>query len=212
MEEPMQHRPIEMIGGFESTYMPAHDADVTETNGHDARWRQDLALMRDAGVTRLRYPIRWHRIEQAPAEFDWSHTDAVMDYMREHGMQPIVDLVHHTSYPRWLHDGFADRRFPAAYLRYVERFATRYPWVREYTLFNEPFSTLFLCGHEGIWPPHGRGMDTFVQLLRNVLPSIAAASRLCRDMLPGARHVHVDSCEQHTGEGDAGASYARYAN
>jgi beta-glucosidase/6-phospho-beta-glucosidase/beta-galactosidase len=193
-------RPIEFIGGFESTYMPAHDTDVTETNGHDTRWPQDLALMRDAGVTRLRYPIRWHRIEQAPGRFDWSHTDAVMDHMQEHGMQPIVDLVHHTSYPRWLHNGFADRRFPSAYLRYVECFATRYPWVREYTLFNEPFATLFLCGSEGIWPPYGQGMDGFARLVSNVLPPIAEASRLYAEILPEARHLWVDTCEHHSAD------------
>src|SRR3954447_17794817 len=170
--------PIEMIGGFESTYMPAHDTDVTETNGHDTRWRDDLALLRRAGVTRLRYPIRWHRIERSPGHYDWSHTDAVMEHMAEHGMHPIVDLVHHTSYPLWLDRGLADRRFRSAYLRYLERFAMRYPWVEEYTLFNEPFATLFLCGGEGVWPPYERGIDGFARLLGNVLPVIAEASRI----------------------------------
>jgi beta-glucosidase/6-phospho-beta-glucosidase/beta-galactosidase len=193
-------RPIEMIGGFESTYMPAHDVDVTETNGHDERWREDLALMRQAGVTRLRYPIRWHRIERAPGRYDWAQTDAVMEHMAEHGMRPIVDLVHHTSYPRWLHGGFADRRFASAYLRYVERFATRYPWVREYTLFNEPFATLFLCGGEGLWPPYDRGVEGLARLLRNVLPAVAEASRLYAGLLPEGRHVWVDTCEHHSAD------------
>jgi beta-glucosidase/6-phospho-beta-glucosidase/beta-galactosidase len=151
-------------------------------------------------VTRLRYPIRWHRIERAPGRFDWSRTDAVMEHMAERRMRPIVDLVHHTSYPRWLHGGFADRRFPSAYLRYVERFATRYPWVEEYTLFNEPFATLFLCGGEGVWPPYGRSLDSLAALLRNVLPAVAEASHLYASLLPGARHVWVDTCEHHSAD------------
>jgi hypothetical protein len=57
--------------------------------------------------------------------------------------------------------------------------------VEEYTLCNEPFTTLFLCGHEGIWPPHGRGVSGFVKLAANVLPAVAAASRDCRELLPG---------------------------
>jgi beta-glucosidase/6-phospho-beta-glucosidase/beta-galactosidase len=192
--------PIEMVGGFESTYMPAHDTDVTEANGHDTRWRDDLALMRRAGVTRLRYPIRWHRIERSPGHYDWKHTDAVMEHMAEHGMRPIVDLVHHTSYPLWLDGGFADRRFGSAYLRYVERFARRYPWVEEYTLFNEPFATLFLCGGAGVWPPYERGIDGLARLLGNVLPAVAEASRIYADMLPRARHIWVDTCEHHSAD------------
>jgi beta-glucosidase/6-phospho-beta-glucosidase/beta-galactosidase len=127
---------IEFIGGFESTYLPAHDADVLETTGHTAQWRQDLFLLRACGVSRLRYPVRWHRIESTPGRYDWSGTDEVLGFLRDHGFRPIVDLVHHTSYPRWLEGGFADPRFGPAYRRYAEAFAQRYPWIEEYTLFN----------------------------------------------------------------------------
>ena len=192
--------------------MPAHDVDILETSGHVARWREDLELLRAHGVTRLRYPIRWHRIESRPCHYDWRRTDEVMAYMRSEGFEPIVDLVHHTSYPAWLTGSFADPRFPAAYQRFCETFAGRYPWVREYTLFNEPFATLFLSGHEAIWPPYRHGMEGFVALLRNVLPAIAAVSRGFRESLPGARHVWVDSCEGHTASDACGEALAELAN
>lgn len=203
---------IELVGGFETTYMPAHDRDVAETTEHDIRWHEDIALLRATGVTRLRYAVRWPRVEPQPGRFDWRATDAQMRAMRELGMRPIVDLVHHTSYPRWLDRGFANPRFAAVYLRYVEAFARRYPWVEEYTLFNEPFSTLFLAGHEAIWPPYHSGVDGFVALVANVLPAVAEASRMYRDLLPGARHVWVDTCEHHTGRGRQGEDYAALAN
>jgi beta-glucosidase/6-phospho-beta-glucosidase/beta-galactosidase len=204
--------PLEIIGGFESTFMPAHDRDIFETTEHDVRWREDLGLLARSGITRLRYPIRWHRIEETEGTFDWSSTDEVMGHLREHGFRPIVDLVHHTSYPAWLTDGFADARFGPAYLRYAEAFARRYPWVEEYTLFNEPFSTLFLCGHEAIWPPYHRGLQGFVDLLVNVMPAVAEASTLYRELLPDARHVWVDTCEFHTGSDESGQRYADMAN
>jgi beta-glucosidase/6-phospho-beta-glucosidase/beta-galactosidase len=209
---PLRPAPIEIIGGFESTYMPAHDRDVFETTEHDRRWRDDLRLLADTGVTRLRYPVRWHRVEEHEGAYDWAETDEVLGHLRENGFRPIVDLVHHTSYPRWLSDGFADVRFGDAYLRYAEAFARRYPWVEEYTLFNEPFSTLFLSGHEAIWPPYLSGMQGFVDLLANVLPSVAAASRLYRELLPDARHVWVDTCEYHSGSDASGQAYADMAN
>jgi beta-glucosidase/6-phospho-beta-glucosidase/beta-galactosidase len=204
--------PLAVIGAFESTYLPSHDLDVFETSEHDMRWREDLRAMRDAGVTRLRYPIRWHRIEASPGRFDWETTDRVLGWMREEGLRPIVDLVHHTSYPRWLSGGFGDPRFGASYLRFCEAFARRHPWVEEYTLFNEPFATLFLAGHEGVWPPHGRSLTALVALYRQVLPALTAASRMYRELLPGARHVWVDTLEGHAALDAASEEYAALAN
>jgi beta-glucosidase/6-phospho-beta-glucosidase/beta-galactosidase len=204
--------PLPIIGAFESTFLPAHDVDILETSAHSTRWREDFELLRSHGVTRLRYPIRWHRIETRPGLYDWGHTDEVMAYMRSEGFTPIVDLVHHTSYPRWLTGSFADPRFPAAYEAFCEAFARRHPWIGEYTLFNEPFATLFLSGHEAVWAPYAHGMDGFVGLLRNVLPAIARTSRRYRDLLPDARHVWVDSCEGHTATDPAGEEMAAKAN
>src|SRR5829696_3922228 len=95
---------MELLGAFESTYQPAHDVDVTETTQHDRRWREDLDLLASIGVRSLRYPLRWHRIEHERGQFDWTHTDAVLGHLRSLGMEPIVDLLHHTSYPRWIGD------------------------------------------------------------------------------------------------------------
>ncbi len=203
---------IEVIGGFESTYLPRHDVDVAETSDHVRRWREDLDLLVACGVRRLRYPVRWHRIEARAGVFDWAATDEVLGHLHDHGMVPIVDLLHHTSYPRWLKRGFADRRFGDAYRRYVEAFCRRYPWVQEYTLYNEPFTTLFLCGHEGIWPPHRRGVGGFVALAANVLPAVADASRACRELLPNARHVYVDTCEHASAATPAAQRIADMAN
>src|SRR3712207_4947311 len=107
-------KPIEFLGAFESTYQPKFDVDVAESTGHIARWEADLALLRSCGVTRLRYPIRWHRIERSAKSFDWDETDRILGYMHDAGMRPAVDLMHHTSYPRWLKRGFADRSFRGA--------------------------------------------------------------------------------------------------
>jgi beta-glucosidase/6-phospho-beta-glucosidase/beta-galactosidase len=203
---------MEMVGGFETTYLPAHDRDVSETTEHDIRWRQDLALLQDAGVSRLRYPLRWHRIEPVQGAYDWRATDEVFGHLHDHGMRVIADLVHHTSYPRWLGGGFADERFGEAYLRFAEAVGHRYPWLEEYTLFNEPFSTLFLAGHEAIWPPYLRGLEGFVALLANVMPAVTEASRMYRDLLPQARHTYVDTCEHHYAGDAAAAGYTEMAN
>ncbi len=202
----------EFIGGFESTYLPAHDVDVLESSGHTERWQEDLRLMKESGISKLRYPVRWHRIEQEDGVYDWGSTDAVLGHLQAEGFWPIVDLVHHTSYPGWLQGGFADLRFSRSYLDFSIAFAERYPWVPAYTLFNEAFSTLFLAGHEGIWPPYGRGMESFVKILENVFPAVAEASHIYRDLLPDAQHFYVDTCEGHVGYDNVGRGYAAMAN
>jgi beta-glucosidase/6-phospho-beta-glucosidase/beta-galactosidase len=201
-----------VFGAFESTYLPGHGMDVTETTGHDRQWRADLDRVLSGGVTTVRYPVRWHRVEASPGDYAWSEVDAVLGYLFERGVHVVLDLVHHTSYPEWLDDGFRDRRFGTAFLAYAEAAANRYPWLTSYTLFNEPFATLFLAGHEALWPPYDRGVEGFVRLLKSVLPALSQASRCWSELLPDAWHVWVDTCEHHTGTPGGPAGFAQLAN
>jgi len=203
--------PLAFIGAFESTFLPAHDVDVAETTEHVKRFSDDVALLQSCGVESLRYPIRWHRVEPEPGVFDWSSADATLNHLHDLGLNPIVDLVHHTSYPAWM-QGFGDNRFHDSYLRFAEGVARRYPWIRDYTLFNEPFATLFLCGHEAIWPPYEKSLESFLSLVQNVMPAVVEASGMYGDLLPGGRHFYVDSCERHTAGNESGEGLCRLAN
>jgi beta-glucosidase/6-phospho-beta-glucosidase/beta-galactosidase/glycosyltransferase involved in cell wall biosynthesis len=200
------------IAAFESTYLPRHGVDLAQATGHAAFWKDDLDSVATAGITSMRYAMPWHRIEAEPGRFDWDLVDAQLDYLREIGVAPIVDLLHHTSYPEWLTDGFRDRRFHSAYVGYASTMAERYPWIPAFTLFNEPFATLFLSGHEALWPPYDSGIPGFVRLATNVLQAVAEASGIWNELLPDARHVWIDTCEHHSGTPGAPAGYAAVAN
>ena len=208
--------PLPAIGrtffaGFESTYQPAAGVDALEVTAHAEHWAHDLDSVLAAGVRHLRYPLRWQRIEREPGVFDWDETDRVLSRLQEHDAVPVVDLVHHTTYPDWLSDGFRGADFGPAYVRYAEQVARRYPWLPAYTLFNEPFATLFLAGHEALWPPYDRGLPGLRRLLRSVLPAIVEAAACWRELLPGAHHVWVDTAEHHTATGP-GLAHAELAN
>src|SRR5688500_1976422 len=95
---------IPVVGAFESTFLPGHGVDVAETSQHASRWRADLEHDLEAGVTRFRWPLRWHRIEAVPGSYDWSEPDAVLGHLRDRSAEVILDLLHHTSYPDWLTD------------------------------------------------------------------------------------------------------------
>ena len=199
------------VAGFESTYLPLQDVDITETTGHDAQWRADLDRL-PGTVRQVRYPIRWHRVEPEPGRYDWAATDRVLGHLHDRGVEPIVDLVHHTSYPAWLSDGLRDRRFGDAYVRFAAAVAGRYPWLTAYTLFNEPFSTLYFAGHEALWPPYDSGLDGFARLATNVLPALSRAAACWRELLPAASHVWVDTCEHHAGVPGVAEETIAFAN
>src|SRR4051794_25153590 len=112
------------IAGFESTLLPEYGVDLFDATDHSRRWQSDLDGVLAAGVQHLRYPLRWQHIEAEPGRFDWSETDRVLEHLRAGGAVPIVDLVHHTSYPAWL-SGFTDRRFSPAFVRYAAAVAER---------------------------------------------------------------------------------------
>ena len=207
----LSHSAIPFVGAFESTYQPVHDRDVMETTQHTQRWREDLMLLHSCNVRQLRYPLRWHRIEPEPGRFDWSRSDEVLGFMRDIGVEPIIDLLHHTSYPLWLGD-LGSPGFEPAFLRFVEAVGKRYPWLPAYTVCNEPFTTLLLCGQLAVWPPHGRGLPDFVRLATNVMPAVNRASLALKDMLDNPKHVHAEVCERHTWSSSAGEEFAYMTN
>ncbi len=202
---------LHVVAGFETTFLPMYGVDSARLNGHLDRWRSDVAAVRDAGVRYLRHALRWNDIEPVPGHYDWAAADLEMATLREWDMVPVLDLVHHTSYPRWLDGGFADARFPAAYERFASEVAERYPWISAYTLFNEPFATLFLAGHEALWPPYRSGLTGFRELLTTVLPALSRVAAQWRRRLPHAAHVWIDTAEQHGGSGPH-AAYAALAD
>ncbi len=145
----------------------------------------------------LRYPSPWHQIEPRRGEYNWGWMDEAMGVLRELGLDPIMDLVHHTSYPRWLEGGFANPELARAECAFAQRFAERYPWVTQYTVFNEPWLTAFMCGHQGVWPPHGTGPHIFVPMLLNIGRAICEVTALLIEVVPDVRFIHVETCEHH---------------
>jgi beta-glucosidase/6-phospho-beta-glucosidase/beta-galactosidase len=132
--------------------------------------------------------------------------------MQDLGLDPIVDPIHHTSFPAWLDKGFLDDRFVETYTEFVLAFADRYPWVRRYTPFNEPMPTTLFCGDQGIWKPYARHERHWLRMARNVAFAVARVSRLLKQGNPEIQIVHVDTCEAHHALDKKSVPWARYLN
>ena len=80
----------------------------TEPSGdacdHYHRYEEDIALLSKAGLNAYRFSVEWARIEPEEGQFDEQETEhyrSVIRCCREHGVEPVVTLMHFTS-PVWL--------------------------------------------------------------------------------------------------------------
>ncbi len=186
--------------------------DILGTTRHIVRWQSDLDLLRFAGISELRYSVPWHRIEREPVEFDFSWFDGPMAHFYTHGMRPILDPLHHVSFPDWLDQGFANPDFPRFYARFILRLSQRYPWVDRHTICNEPLPTTILCSLTGDWYPYHSSDDCFVKMAINVAKGMCLASQALRKAVPHAQFVHVESAEAHWALDQKSEEWVVFAN
>ena len=203
---------MKFLSGFESTHIFGSGTDVLATTKHYDLVEQDLRLAKATGMKQMRYSVPWHEIEKVPGRYDWGWMDKAMGHMRDLGIEPILDPLHHTSFPDWLLGGFANRNFAALYLKFVTALAERYPWVRHYTVVNEPFVTTWFCGHEGCWYPFYKGAENFVPMLMNVVEAIVSVSRMLVAARPDVCLVHVDAAERHRAVDGVSRGHAEFGN
>src|SRR3954464_9566791 len=200
--------------GVEGTFAPQCGKDTLEITGHykGARWQSDLEIIRALGLDDFRYPIPWHRIEQRPRDYCWTALDKVIRHATELGLSIISDPLHHTSYPVWLTNGFANPQFAPSYVRFVRAFAERYPHLTVYTPFNEPGCTLDFCGYRGFWHPYHKGEASYVSMLRNTARATAEVIHMLRGLNPNIHILHVDTYERHAAADNESLARAEFLN
>jgi Beta-galactosidase len=96
------------------------------------------------GVEVVRFTIPWNRTEPRRGRYDWRIPDAVLSAVRKRGIRPLVTL---TGTPRWANGGRAANIAPrraADFARFAAAVAARYPWVRDWSIWNEPNQARFL--------------------------------------------------------------------
>ena len=202
---------MEFITGFESSrFMPPYRSDVLETSNHIRLFRDDLRLVRDAGISTLRYAVPWHRIEKKRGRFDWRWMDEVMEAMAAQELDPILDLVHHISIPSWMKQGFAHPDYPQLQAAFAAEVTERYPHVTKYTPFNEPMGTVWLAGKAGVWYPFGKNDRTFVAMLLSVAKAICLTCQVLTEHNAGVEIIHLDTAEAHQAIGEPADHVQRY--
>jgi hypothetical protein len=109
-----------------------------------------LQTLDSLGVKTVRFTLVWSEVaKQKPvrptnpsdAAYDWSQFDPVLRGLRAHGITPVVTLY---GSPRWANGGHAPNYLPpSGFGTFAYAAAKRYPWVRLWTVWNEPNTRVF---------------------------------------------------------------------
>jgi hypothetical protein len=86
--------------GFECSSHRRRDGvrlDLIRATGHDRHVVQDYGLCSKLGFRTLRDGVRWHLIEKAPGDYDWSSWMPALEAAEKAGMQVVWDLFHYGS-------------------------------------------------------------------------------------------------------------------
>ncbi|ADB40148.1 family 1 glycosylhydrolase [Spirosoma linguale] len=191
LNKPLQNK-LALWGGLECTVNRVGDVyqDQIVRSGHHDRL-SDLDLIADLGIRALRYPILWERTApDHPDQPDWSWPDERLNRLRQLDIRPIVGLVHHGCGPRYA--TYDTPAFEDGLARFARQVAERYPWIDAYTPINEPLTTARFGGLYGLWYPHGRSNQLFVDLLLRECRATIRVMAEIRAVQPNAQLIQTD--------------------
>ncbi|HYK75336.1 MAG TPA: dTDP-4-dehydrorhamnose reductase [Daejeonella sp.] len=192
MKRTSLNQKIEIWGGIECTLNRVSDAyfDQLEFSGHYQR-EEDLDLIAALAIKKMRYPILWEKHQpQQNMHIDWSITEKKLRRLQELNIDIIAGLVHHGSGPRYAN--ILQENFAPALAEYAKKVAQKFPWIEYYTPINEPLTTARFCGLYGIWHPHKKDDQSFVQILINECKATVLAMQAIRQINPKAKLIQTE--------------------
>ena len=94
------------------------------------RWREDVSLVADLGLSAYRFSVEWARVEPVEGSFSTDaldHYEAIVDRCLELGLAPVVTFNHFTA-PHWFaaRGGWLDQEAPERFARYCDRVMERF--------------------------------------------------------------------------------------
>lgn len=161
---------------------------------HYNRFREDIALMAELGVTAYRFSVSWGRILRGGTgeinEEGMRFYSELVDELLRHKIRPMVTL-YHWDMPQSVYEGggFSDRKIVGLFSRYVSAVAEGLgDRVKDFITINEPQCVL----HGGLFsdalaPGVRLSMPELLQCAHNLLLCHGEAVRILREKVRGAK-------------------------
>lgn len=163
---------------------------------HYRRWREDLAIVAELGLTDYRFSVSWPRIEPVPGRINAAGLDfydRLVDTIRELGIRPVLTL-YHWDLPQWLQDdgGWRERSTAKLFAWYAAILAERLgDRVATWTTLNEPWCSAFLGHGSGVHAPGLRDPALALRVAHNLLLGHGTAVSGLRAILPRTAEVSL---------------------
>ena len=153
------------------------------------RFRDDVSLMKQAGLTHYRTSINWSRFltdyENATVDEEYAaYYDALFDEMHRQGIEPMICLEHY-ELPGVLLDtygGWASKHVVELFVRYAEKvFAHYHGKVTRWFTFNEPIVVQTRVYLDALRWPYEQNTGTWMQWNHHKVLATAKVVKLFRE-------------------------------
>jgi len=125
---------------------PAAASDRVQYGIQDDAWllygagtvESRVATLDRLGVDLVRFTVDWSQVERVRGQYDWGRVDPVLNALRARGIRAVVTLY---GTPRWANGGRSPNWAPtngATFAAFATVAAKRYPWVKDWLIWNEP--------------------------------------------------------------------------
>lgn len=192
--------PFEFAVGIECTLIvderlqarpPLRRLEQFELMRHYDMWREDLDLVAklkvdNQRVTKLRWCFPWYRMEATRGKYDFSWSDAVIDYAEKLNIELVPDVVHYGT-PDWLAEAFLNKDYVERVAAFGAACAERYKGrIRCYTPLNEPYMTGVFGALRGEWPPYLSSFEGYLSVLIEIALGIQQTTKAIKAVDPAA--------------------------
>nr|WP_279115145.1 glycoside hydrolase family 1 protein [Enterobacter soli] len=153
------------------------------------RYREDVALMKQAGLTHYRTSINWSRFltdyENGTVDEEYAaYYDALFDEMHRQGIEPMICLEHY-ELPGVLletYGGWGSKHVVELFVRYAEKVFERYHTkVTHWFSFNEPIVVQTRVYLDALRWPYEQNTSTWMQWNHHKVLATAKVVKLFRE-------------------------------
>ncbi len=184
--------------------------DELEKTHHYQRWREDFALLKELGISCLRYGPPYFSTHLGDGRYDWEFADRTLGALRQQKVTVIADLCHF-GVPDWI-GGFQNPDWPGHFGAYAREFARRYPWIRFYTPVNEIFVAAMFSGQLGWWNERLKSDQGFVTAIRNLCRANLLAMHAILEHCPHAVFIQSESTQYFHPNGPRSEAESEFLN
>lgn len=159
---------------------------------HYHRYPEDIALMKELGITSYRFSLAWPRMfpngDTQPEQRGFDFYNRLIDALIEAGIEPVITL-YHWDLPQALEDkgGWGSRGIVPAFVHYAESAVAAFgDRVTKWITLNEPWCSSWLGYLSGVHAPGRQDLEMAIAAAHHSALAHGEATRAIKAIKPDA--------------------------